>query len=94
MNSLSMLQPATCDSIALAENVAERRKNRTVDADQQLRLHFAAEIAGTALVKHLPNGDIAQYGPFLKDFLMPAYQHAINCAYILVREFLWGRFGS
>ena len=55
---------------------------------------FAAEIAGTASLKHLPNGDIAQYGAFLKDVLMPGYHHAINCVYILVKEYLWERFGS
>jgi hypothetical protein len=93
-NALSTLQPGTCGSITLVLDVVERRERRTVHADQQLRLHFAAEIAATALLKHLPNGDIAQYGAFLRDILAPGYQHAINCVDILVREYLWERFGS
>lgn len=92
LNAIAMLGPDACGSIALVEGVLERRKRQTVEADQQLKLHFAAEIAGTAFLRHLPNGDIAQYGAFLNDFLLPGYQHAINCVYILAREYLWERF--
>jgi hypothetical protein len=82
LNAISMLQPDACGSIAL------------VDDDQKLRLHFAAEIAGTALLKHLPNGDIKEFEAFLRDRLTKGYRHAINCVYVLVREYLWERFRS
>jgi hypothetical protein len=94
VNALSMLEPDACGSITLALDVAEPRAHRTVRADQQLKLHFAGEIAGTALLRHLPDRDITQYGAFLTDILVPGYLHAINCVYILVREYLWDRFGS
>jgi len=94
LSALSMLQPGTCGSFTLAQDVVERREHQTLHADQQWRLHFAAEIAGTALLKHLPDGDITKYGAFFRDLLAPGYQHAINCVDILVREYLWDRFGS
>lgn len=94
LNALSLLQPEACGTIVLAQRVVESRGQRDMEADQQLRLPIATEIVGTALLKHLPNADIAQYGAFVTDFLKPAYQHAINCVYILVREHLWERFGS
>ncbi len=90
--ALSMLLLDTCGSIALAQGVVEHRQQKTVEADQQLRLHFAAEIAATALLEHLPNRDVENYGEFFKDVLMTGYQHAINCVYILVWEHLWDRF--
>ena len=74
-------------SIALAHDVMMHGK----ETGDQLKLHFAMEIVGTALLKHFQNGDIAQYATLLSDCIMPGYQHAINCVYVLVREYLWDR---
>lgn len=90
LNAVSMLLPSACGTIAVARDGASRGN----DTDSRLKLHFALEIAGTALLEHLPNRDITQYEALLKDCLLPGYQHAINCVYVLVREYLWDRFGS
>jgi hypothetical protein len=93
LNALSMFQPDAGGSIALS--FQDRHSADAADEDwKQLRLHFAAEIAGTALLKYLPKSDIAEYGTFLRNVLLPGYRHAINCVYILVREYLWDRFRS
>jgi hypothetical protein len=89
LNAVSLLLPGAYGSIAAADDL--RLKGSGAD---YLKLHFALEIAGTALLEHLPNRDIAQYETLFRDFLMPGYQHAINCVYILVREYLWDRFES
>jgi hypothetical protein len=81
LNAISMLQRDACGSIAIVD-------------DNKLRLHFAAEIAGTALLKHLPNNDVKEFEAFLRDCLTEGYEHATNCVYILVREYLWERFRS
>jgi hypothetical protein len=90
LNAVTMLLPQAYGSIALAHAVILQGKE-TAD---QLRLHFAMEIVGTALLKHLQDGDIEQYAALLSGCIIPGYQHAINCVYILVREYLWDRFAS
>lgn len=87
-NAVSMLLPTAYGAIAVAQEGASQRNG----AASHLKLHFALEIAGTALLGHLPNGDITRYEVLFKDCLLPGYQHAINCVYVLVREYLWDRF--
>jgi len=82
LNALSLLSSDVCGSIAFG------------DDDQKLRLHFAGEIAATALLKHLPGKDVAEYTTLIQTCIGPGYEHAINCVYILVQEYLWERFGS
>jgi hypothetical protein len=61
---------------------------------KDFRLHFAGEIAASALLPHLPNDDIKEYAVLLRDCLKPAYKHACRCVQILVIKCLWGRFGK
>jgi len=58
------------------------------------RLRFAGEIAASAMLRHLPNEDIKEYDPLLRDCIMPAFRHATSCVQILVFKYLWGRFGK
>jgi hypothetical protein len=82
-----MLLPGAYGSIAIGEG-------RASGGDGTLNLHFALEIAGTALLKHLPDGDIMQYQALILDCAAPGYHHAMNCVYILALEYLWSRFAS
>ncbi len=68
--------PLTALSLLAQEGASQRN-----GAASHLELHFALEIAGTALLGHLPNGDITRYEVLFKDCLLPGYQHAINCVY-------------
>jgi hypothetical protein len=88
LNAVSMLLPTAYGAIAVAQEGASQSNG----AASHLKLHFALEIAGTALLGHLPNGDITQYEVLFRDCLLPGYQHAIDCVYVLVREYLWDRF--
>ncbi len=85
LNAVSMLGLAAYGSIASTLG--------DTGVANQLKLHFALEIAGTALLQHLPNRDIRQYEALVTDCIGPAYDHAMRCVYILVREYLWDRFG-
>ncbi len=86
LNALSMLQPETLGNISAADSVNGQKQIR----DSTL----AGEIAATALLKHVPNANSTGYRAFWRDFLMPGYNHAKDCVYILVWEYLWERFRS
>ena len=81
-NAIANLQSGSFGHIAL------------LDGGQEVRLQFAGEIAAAALLKHLPNGDVNEFEAFLREWLSEWYRHAIDCVYILVREYLWERFVS
>jgi hypothetical protein len=81
LNALSILSSEECGSIAGGD-------------DAQLKLHLAGEIATTALLKHLPDHDVAKFDELFRGFILSGYRYAIDCVAILVREFLWERFRS
>jgi hypothetical protein len=57
------------------------------------RLHFAGEIAATALSKRLPGSDNkAQLALFFKEILVPGYRHATNLIDPIVNHLLIPRF--
>jgi hypothetical protein len=81
LNALDRLSPDAYSAIELVDG-------------RDLRLHFAGEIAASALLPHLPNDDIKEYAALLRDCIKPAYKHATRCVQILVLKYLWGRFGK
>jgi hypothetical protein len=89
LNAVSRLLPTARGSIALAHDIPLKEGGTA----EQLKLHFSLEVAGSALLQHLPDHDIAQYEALFTDFVVPGYEHAINSVYVLVREYLWDRFG-
>ena len=60
---------------------------------RELRLQFAGEIAGSALLPHLQNDDIKEYEALLRDCIKPAYKHATRSVHTLVAKYLWRHFG-
>ncbi len=52
-----------------------------------LRLHFAGEIATSALRPHLQSDDIKGYETLLRDSIKPAYKHAAQCVQTIVGEY-------
>jgi len=81
LNALDRLSPDAYSAIELVDG-------------RELRLHFAGEIAASALLPHLPNDDIKEYATLLRNCIKPAYKHATRCVQILVLKYLWGRFGK
>jgi hypothetical protein len=60
--------------------------------ETDVRLHFAAEIAATALRPHLPDGNPKNFEELLQPIL-EANRYAVKCVQILVDEEIWNRFG-
>jgi hypothetical protein len=59
------------------------------------RLHFAGEIAASALGRHLCGKDLhAAIKHLIADVLVRAYKHAATCVQILVAVYLWPKFGG
>jgi hypothetical protein len=80
LNALDKLRPDAFSTIELVDG-------------RDLRLHFAGEIAASALLPHLQNDDIKEYQALLRECIKPAYKHAARCVQILVLEYLWPSFG-
>jgi hypothetical protein len=80
LNALDKLRPDAFSTIELLDG-------------KELRLHFAGEIAASALLPHLQNEDITEYQALLRECIIPAYKHATQCVQILVLEYLWPNFG-
>jgi len=81
LNALDRLRPDAYSAVELVDG-------------RDLRLHFAGEIAASALLRHLPNDDIKEYKALLEDVIKPAYTHACRCVQVLVFKYLWERFGK
>jgi hypothetical protein len=63
------------------------------DESRAIHLHFAGEIAATAILRHLKDQDTeAGFKPLLKTVL-DGYRHATTCVHCLVVSYLWPRFG-
>jgi hypothetical protein len=80
LNSIDRLRPDAFSTIALVDG-------------REFRLHFAGELAASALLPHLQNEDIAEYKALLTECIKPAYKHATRCVQTLVVEYLWPKFG-
>jgi hypothetical protein len=58
-----------------------------------IHLHFAGEIAATAILKHLKDQNTeVGFSPLLKTAL-EGYHHATTCVHCLAVTYLWQRFG-
>jgi hypothetical protein len=81
LNALDRLRPDTYSAIEFVDGT-------------DFRLHFAGEIAASALHPHLPIDDIKGYEALLEDCIKPAYKHACRRVQILVFKYLWERSGK
>jgi hypothetical protein len=81
LNAVDNLRPDAYSAIELVDG-------------REFRLHFAGEIAATALLPHLENDDIEEFETLLRDCVVPAYKHATRCVQMLVMEYLWPRWGQ
>lgn len=81
LNAIDCLRPDAYSTIEIVDK-------------RDLRLHFAGEIAASALLPHLPNADINEYGPLLRGCIKPAYKHATRCVQILVLKCVLPSFGK
>jgi hypothetical protein len=87
-------QQAAMESLRrLAENTMGKMELFTIGDDTDIRLHFAGEIAVTALLRHLEDGDIHNFQIILKDTVVEGYRHATRCVQVLCGVWVWRRFG-
>lgn len=87
-------QQAAMESLSrLAENTMGKMELFTVGDDTDIRLHFAGEIAVTALLRHLEDGDIHNFQSILNDTVVEGYRHATRCVQVLCGVWVWQRFG-
>jgi hypothetical protein len=87
-------QKAAMESLKyLGENATGKMELFTVGDDVDVRLHFAGEIAITALLRHLEDGDINNFKEILNDTIVEGYRHATRCVQALCGIWVWQRFG-
>jgi hypothetical protein len=68
-------------------------KMQVEDEDRTIHLHFAGEIAATAILRHLRGQSTEEgFGALLKIALL-GYRHATTCVHCLAVTYLWKRFG-
>ena len=87
-------QPAAIESLKrLGKNTVGKMELFSVGNDVEIRLHFAGEIAVSALLRHLEDGDIGNFKEILNDTIMEGYRHATRCVQALCGVWVWQRFG-
>jgi hypothetical protein len=87
-------QPAAIESLKrLGENTIGKMELVSASDDVDIRLHFAGEIAATALLRHLEDGDISNFKQILNDTVIEGYRHATRCVQVLCGIWVWQRFG-
>jgi hypothetical protein len=77
----------------IRENTIGKMELFSVGDDVDIRLHFAGEIAITALLRHLEDGDISNFKQILNDTVIEGYRHATRCVQVLCGIWVWQRFG-
>jgi hypothetical protein len=63
------------------------------DESRLIHLHFAGEIAATAILRHLKDEDTEGGFSRLLKMVLSGYRHATTCVHCLVVTHLWKRFG-
>ncbi len=87
-------QQAAMESLSrLREDTMGKMELVTVADDTEIRLHFAGEIAVTALLRHLEDGDIRSFKAILDNTVVEGYRHATRCVQVLCGVWVWQRFG-
>lgn len=76
LNALDKVQPGAFSTVELVDG-------------KGFRLHFAGEIAASALLPHLQDEDIAEYEALLRECIKPAYRHGPG----VCRYSSWSIFG-
>lgn len=75
------------------ENATGKMELFSVGDDVDIRLHFASEVAVTALLRHLEDDDISNFKQILNDTVVEGYRHAARCVQVLCGIWVWQRFG-
>ena len=87
-------QQAALESLSrLGEHATGKMELVTTGDATDIRLHFAGEIAVTALLRHLEDGDINNFKRVLNDTVVEGYRHATRCVQVLCGVWVWQRFG-
>ena len=65
----------------------------TTSGDSDIRLNFAAEIAVSALIRHLPDEDVSRFKDVLNETIVEGFRHATRTVQVLCGVRTWQRFG-